>query len=129
MRAIGIVLCTACNLTTVMSSTTGAVTASPSTSSNLASLPVINITPYLERGDKAGRLSVSAALHAACLEYGFFYLDISQYADPAEPAELTRLAREFFALPQEEKDKISLQNQDYARGMSSNTLGSGTPQV
>ena len=82
----------------------------------LASLPVINIAPYLHDHDKAGRLSVSAALHAACLEYGFFYLDISQYADPSEPEELTKLAREFFNLSQEEKEKIGLQHQDYARG-------------
>ena len=91
-----------------MSSTTVAVSASPSTLPKRTSLPVINIGPYLEGGDKAGRLSASAAIHAACLEYGFFYLDVSQYADPAEPVELTRLAREFFALPQE--DGPNLQN-------------------
>ena len=54
----------------------------------LASLPIINIAPYLRAGDTTGRLSTSAALHAACLEYGFFYLDISQYVDPGEAAEL-----------------------------------------
>ena len=106
-----------------MSSTTVAVSASPSTLPKRTSLPVINIGPYLEGGDKAGRLSASAAIHAACLEYGFFYLDVSQYADPAEPVELTRLAREFFALPQDEKDKILLQHQDYARGTSPNIGG------
>ena len=45
------------------------------------------------------------------LEYGFFYLDITKYADPSEPEELTKLAREFFALPQHEKDKIALKNE------------------
>ncbi len=85
----------------------------------LSSLPIINISPYLTSGDhhdKAGRLSTSAALHAACLEYGFFYLDISKYVDPSEPAELTRIAREFFSLPEEEKNKIALMNEDHARG-------------
>lgn len=82
----------------------------------LTSLPIINIAPYLNENDKAGRLSTSAALHAACLEYGFFYLDISQFIDPSEPEELTKLAREFFALPQGEKDKIGMANQDHARG-------------
>ena len=98
---------------TTPSAATGTTSRGPP---KLASLPVINIAPYLNSGDKAGRISASAALHAACLEYGFFYLDISQYVDPEEPAELTRIAREFFALPQEEKEKIALRNQDHARG-------------
>ncbi|KAI0034630.1 Clavaminate synthase-like protein [Vararia minispora EC-137] len=81
----------------------------------IASLPVINITPWIE-SDQKGRLSTAAALHAACLDYGFFYLDISSVADPSEPKELARLAREFFALPQDQKDAISLAHQDRARG-------------
>lgn len=81
-------------------------------------LPIINITPYLDAqySNIAEREAVSKALHSACVEYGFFYLDISQYLDLTEPEELTRLAREFFALPQDEKDKISLKHQDGARG-------------
>ncbi|KAI9058326.1 Clavaminate synthase-like protein [Trametes sanguinea] len=81
----------------------------------LASLPIISIEPFLHP-EGHGRLSVAAALHAACSEYGFFYLDISSYVDPSEPEELTKLAREFFKLPQEEKDKISITNEDNARG-------------
>ena len=83
----------------------------------LAALPIISIEPFIRSdADGAGRLSAAAALHAACSQYGFFYLDISSYADPSEPEELTRLGREFFALPQEEKDKISLSREDGARG-------------
>jgi len=55
-------------------------------------------------------------LHSACLQFGFFYLDISAYIDPAVPEELATLARRFFASSQEEKDKLSLSNQDHARG-------------
>ncbi|KAJ7670216.1 hypothetical protein B0H17DRAFT_1086060 [Mycena rosella] len=82
------------------------------------SLPIIDIGPYLSINpvDPAARKATSEALHAACLEFGFFYLQISAFVDPAVPAELTTLARQFFALPQEEKDKISLSNQDGARG-------------
>ncbi|KAF7973738.1 hypothetical protein HWV62_14312 [Athelia sp. TMB] len=80
------------------------------------SLPIIDITPYLDGHNPHGRLSTSSAIHAACLEYGFFYLRIDNYVDPSEPEELTKLAREFFALPEEEKIKISLKNQDGARG-------------
>lgn len=89
----------------------------------LAALPVINIAPWLDTTDGGlGRLSTAAALHAACLEYGFFYLDISSFVDMSEPEELARMAREFFALPQAEKDRISLQHQDGARGTESPDL-------
>lgn len=85
----------------------------------MARLPIIDIAPYIEaRRDLTKCRATSNALHSACVEYGFFYLDISQYIDPSEPEGLTRLAREFFALPQEEKNKICLENQDYARGIS-----------
>ncbi|CAL1713249.1 unnamed protein product [Somion occarium] len=82
----------------------------------LGNLPVISITPFLSKEDSHGRLSTAAKIHAACLEYGFFYLDICSYVDPSEPEELTRLAREFFALPEEQKGQISLKHQDHARG-------------
>lgn len=93
-----------------------------SQSLRLRSLPVIDIGPWVHpaeehyRGHNGGRQSTSAALHAACLTYGFFYLDISSYASQAEMDELAQLAREFFSLPQEKKDELALANQDGARG-------------
>lgn len=81
-----------------------------------STLPIIDIAPWIEGHDHRGRLSTAAAIHAACLEFGFFYLNISSYLDPSEPEELSRLARRFFSLPQEEKDRISMSNQDHARG-------------
>ena len=81
-----------------------------------SALPIIDIAPWVSEHDHKGRLSTAAAIHAACLEFGFFYLDISSFASPEEPEELARLAREFFALAQDEKDNISLNNQDRARG-------------
>lgn len=79
-------------------------------------LPIIDITSYLSDQEPHGRLSTSSAIHSACLEYGFFYLRIDNLADPSEPEELTKLAREFFALTEDEKAKIGLKNQDGARG-------------
>jgi isopenicillin N synthase-like dioxygenase len=83
-----------------------------------STLPIINIAPWVNRDahKDSDRLSTAAAIHDACLEYGFFYLDISSSVAPGEPEELSRLAREFFGLPQEEKDKISLNKEDRARG-------------
>ncbi|KAF8827656.1 hypothetical protein HHX47_DHR4000051 [Lentinula edodes] len=83
------------------------------------SLPIINITPYFLQPSpevEIQRATVSAAVHAACRDFGFFYLDISAISDPREPEELTELARRFFHSSQEDKDKLALSNQDYARG-------------
>ncbi|KAG6881781.1 hypothetical protein C0993_012790, partial [Termitomyces sp. T159_Od127] len=86
-------------------------------------LPIIDITPFLNP-DPAGadadtadlRASTAAALHTACIEYGFFYLNISAYVDAAEPARLAELGRQFFRLPQAEKDILTLKDEDGARG-------------
>jgi len=84
----------------------------------MSKLPIIDITPFLQPQPQNAeeRQAVANALHLACAEYGFFYLDISSYMEPSEAEELTKLARKFFALPQEEKDKIALKNEDQARG-------------
>jgi isopenicillin N synthase-like dioxygenase len=91
----------------------------------IAQLPIVDIAPWLndnpEDGDK--RLAVSAALHRACVDFGFFYLNIDAFVDRSEPEELTRLGKEFFGLPQEEKDKLALKNQDHARGRYQIQLG------
>jgi isopenicillin N synthase-like dioxygenase len=94
----------------------------------LASLPVIRIAPYLA-GDGHGRLSTSAALHAAAREFGFFYLDLTGFATPEETEELSRLARQFFALPGEEKEKINLGSQGNGRGMSKLRCGGCGPNL
>ncbi|KAJ7675839.1 hypothetical protein DFH06DRAFT_1170709 [Mycena polygramma] len=82
-------------------------------------LPIINIAPYLQGSDPniaAERKATAEALHSACVEFGFFYLKLDDYVSPTVPEELTTLARQFFALPQDEKDKLSLSKQDHARG-------------
>lgn len=83
-----------------------------------SSLPIIDIGPFLnsDSNNVDLRASTAAALHNACIEYGFFYLDISAYVDPSVPEHLTQLGRTFFSLPQEEKNEIALKNQDGARG-------------
>ena len=79
--------------------TGGSRPSSPSPSLKLRSLPVIDIAPWIHpeeehyRGHNGGRRSTAAALHAACLTYGFFYLDVSSYASQAEMDELADLGR------------------------------------
>jgi isopenicillin N synthase-like dioxygenase len=84
-----------------------------------STLPIIDIAPLLDSGhrDAELRASTSAALHDACVQYGFFYLNISAYVNPSEPEQLAELARSFFSLPQEEKDKLALKNEDNTRGL------------
>lgn len=83
----------------------------------MSNLPVISIAPYVSKtSTEEERLAVSKALHEACRDFGFFYLDVTSFVDVEETDELTHLAREFFALPQEEKDSISITKEDLARG-------------
>jgi len=86
----------------------------------MSTLPLISITPWLPTSSGPDndfcRREISQALHSACVEYGFFYLDISDFVSLEETTELERLARQFFELPQVEKDKISISKQDGARG-------------
>jgi len=87
-------------------------------SGTLDRLPIIDIAPFLnsDPGDSEKRVSTAAAIHSACLEYGFFYLNIEAFVDSSVPEELAQLGRQFFLLPQNEKDGLSLKNQDFARG-------------
>ncbi len=69
-------------------------------------LPVINLAP-LFRHDGPPRKSVADAIGSACRDLGFFYVtghDIS----PALFAELENASRIFFALPQTEKNEITM---------------------
>ena len=81
-------------------------------------LPIIDVAPLLNSDPKNTELRVTTAkaLHSACIEYGFFYLNIEAYVNPSEPEELSLLGRQFFSLSQAEKDQLSITNQDHARG-------------
>ena len=81
-------------------------------------LPIIDVAPLLDSDPKNTEIrdKTARALHSACIEYGFFYLNIQAYVDPSEPEELLLLGKQFLSLPQAEKDQLSLKNQDYARG-------------
>jgi isopenicillin N synthase-like dioxygenase len=80
-------------------------------------LPIIDITPYLPgHGTPASRDKTAAALHAACRDFGFFYLDIAGFVDAAQTEELAALAHRFFGLEEGVKEKLHIQNEDLARG-------------
>ncbi|KAG9092369.1 hypothetical protein FRC07_011681, partial [Ceratobasidium sp. 392] len=85
---------------------------------NADTLPIIDISPYLPNRpiDSKARAATASALHAACRDFGFFYLDISGFVDKARTDRLAELAHRFFGLSGEVKERLHIQNQDLARG-------------
>lgn len=68
-------------------------------------LPIIDIAQMGRGGGDFGR--IADALDLACAEFGFFYVT-GHGIDPALIAELETLARQFFALPPEQKLAIAM---------------------
>jgi isopenicillin N synthase-like dioxygenase len=72
-----------------------------------SSLPVIEISPLLSRGDSLAKLKVARAIEAACRDLGFFYATGHGIA-PDLLARLDSASRKFFALPEAEKLDIRM---------------------
>lgn len=89
-----------------------------SSSSPPLPLPIIDIAPWLPKSTStnAEKQAVADALHAACRDFGFFYLNLAGFATEPEMAHLTDLGSKFFHLPQHCKDAIGLAHSDGARG-------------
>jgi isopenicillin N synthase-like dioxygenase len=71
----------------------------------LASLPVIDIAPFLRGGSVAEREAVARELRRVCIDIGFFYL-VGHGIGEAELDEALTRGRAFFRLPLEEKEKL-----------------------
>jgi isopenicillin N synthase-like dioxygenase len=69
------------------------------------SLPIVSIRPLIEcPGDLD---AVAVAIDKACREFGFFYV-VDHGVNQDLIARLERVSREFFSLPQGDKDQISM---------------------
>ncbi|KAF2830895.1 Clavaminate synthase-like protein [Ophiobolus disseminans] len=69
-------------------------------------LPIIDISAYLDaESTEESRQTTAKAINAACVNYGFFYLTGHGIPVPILD-QVISLARDFFALPLEEKNKI-----------------------
>lgn len=68
-------------------------------------IPVIDIGPL--RGGPGDRPGVAAEIDAACRGPGFFYV-VNHGVDAEMQAQLERLARRFFALPEAEKAEVAM---------------------
>ncbi|KAH6633617.1 hypothetical protein C7974DRAFT_175454 [Boeremia exigua] len=80
--------------------------AHPITAAQESGLPIIDISPFLDPHSTASaRQTTAKAIDAACINYGFFYL--TGHGIPLSTLDaIISLAREFFALPLAEKNKI-----------------------
>ncbi|KAI4684469.1 uncharacterized protein J4E84_006459 [Alternaria hordeiaustralica] len=69
-------------------------------------LPIIDISPFMDpSSSQKARSTTASAINAACINYGFFYL--TGHGIPTTKLdEIIDLAREFFSLTIEEKNKI-----------------------
>jgi len=70
-----------------------------------ATLPVIDIAPFLNGGSAAERAAVARELRRVCIDIGFFYL-VGHGIGAAELDEALARGRDFFRLPLEEKEKL-----------------------
>ncbi|KAF9741305.1 hypothetical protein PMIN06_002036 [Paraphaeosphaeria minitans] len=85
------------------------------------SLPVLDISPFLDASSTPeSRQQVAHSINHACTEFGFFYLT-GHGIPQTKLEEIISLARQFFALPNEQKNGIKrhdagLEGGDGARG-------------
>lgn len=99
-----------------------------------SSLPIITIAPYLPSDSIAppGKTStpcrepvtreqVARAVHLACRDVGFFYLDVESFIRLDEMREVLDLGRDFFSLPGGDKEEIGLEKSDGIRGTFTGT--------
>lgn len=81
----------------------------------MTELPLLDITAFRAAPDSAAGRSFVAALREACHEPGFCYL--GGHGVPSDlDAAMLRAAREFFALPDDERRALAIANSPHFRG-------------
>lgn len=82
----------------------------------LAALPIIDISPFFSPDStQDDRKATASRVHSACVSAGFFYLTGHGISEN-EMDEVLILARQFFDLALEDKEKLSIACEDMARG-------------
>ncbi|KAF2468505.1 Clavaminate synthase-like protein [Lindgomyces ingoldianus] len=85
---------------------TGCLPPSPAATPPIESLPIIDISPYLDPSSSPrSRQETASAINRACIDYGFFYLT-GHDIPTSKLDEVISLARQFFFSPLSEKNKI-----------------------
>lgn len=94
----------------------------PSADHSSRTLPVIDLSSYLDASPNndalpAAQARTAAAIHEACLHYGFFYITgLDSVVSADEMDQVLAEARAFFQRPEEEKERIRIKKGDGARG-------------
>ncbi|PKK79963.1 Clavaminate synthase-like protein [Rhizophagus irregularis] len=79
-------------------------------------LPIIDISAFtIDSNSRTEKLKIAKQIYEACRNVGFFYL-IGHNVPQEIIDKVLKLGYEFFHLPEEEKIKYSIANEDYARG-------------
>jgi len=106
----------------------GFMTAATARVVDVATLPVIDMAG-LRSPAEADRRRVAAAIRAACLDKGFFYIS-GHGVQRQQTAAVFDAARRFFDLPADDKLKLNLKNSKASHGyepMQAQVLEPGTP--
>src|ERR1043165_5919607 len=83
--------------------------------SSESKIPIIDISAFTTGSNsQAEKLKVAKQIYDACRNVGFFYL-IGHNVPQEIIDRVLKLGHEFFHLPEEEKIKYSIANEDYAR--------------
>jgi isopenicillin N synthase-like dioxygenase len=78
-------------------------------------LPIIDISAFTtDSNSRTAKLKVAKQIYEACRNVGFFYL-IGHNVPQEIIDKVLKLGYEFFHLPEEEKIKYSIVNEDHAR--------------
>ncbi|OZJ02418.1 hypothetical protein BZG36_04768 [Bifiguratus adelaidae] len=86
------------------------------TNTDKESLPTVDISPFLtETGSPKDRAQTVNSLHQACKDVGFFYL-VGHGVSEEEMNRSLDLGKQFFHLPEEAKQVLSIGKNDHARG-------------
>ncbi len=79
-------------------------------------LPIIDISAFADtKSSREERIRVGKLVDDACRNWGFFYLS-GHGLSVDEMTAIRTTALQFFNCSQEEKEEISIQKTDYARG-------------
>ncbi len=81
----------------------------------LSDLPVIDLSPFVDRGNERSRNETVQSIRQACIDIGFFQL-VGHGIGMSEFDALNDFGHRFFALPLAEKMKLDARNHPFNRG-------------
>lgn len=91
----------------------------------LMEIPIINIQPFVQESTVEEKTTVAKDIRTACVDFGFFYVTGHGIAED-KILRIRETADKFFKCSKEEKDKISIDKCDHARGYQ--TIGQNVTQ-